>query len=157
MYPSERKAVPWHSQPISVLGHKRTLQGTRTSNTVSQILEPALDQNVFYDVAYDMIRTAIQIVLQPDTNNHILVTIKLHGLYTTKPRAILKNSHRALVARGIIDIAPEQPFYIFVSNFFDRQVHLEKRMKIAQCIASVDVIHVIVFYNEKLCPTETSR
>lgn len=115
-----------------MLPQKQTPQGMRISNTILNNPAPTVDLNVYHDPAYGVARVAQQIVLHPDTQHEVLLTKKSHGLLTIKPKTMTISRHRALTARRIDVMSPEQLFYNFVSNFSEKQICLLKRMKIAQ-------------------------
>lgn len=54
----ERKVFPWRSQPVAKLVHKRNLQDTRISNNISLNQAQVVDQNLYEDIAYAVVRVA---------------------------------------------------------------------------------------------------
>lgn len=94
-------------------------------------------------------------MLQPKTQHRIHVTVKSHGLLTIELREMPISRHHTLAARGIMYIAPEQPYYILVSNFSDRQVRLPKRMIIARCRPFPGDIQPVDFDGQKVSSIQT--
>lgn len=116
-----------------------------------------MDQRVLHDAVYGVIRAARQIVMQPNAQPHVLFLKKSHTMLTIKPRALAVTRHCTLAARGIMNVIPKQPFYILASSFFDQQVCLQRRMKIAQCAAPPDALHTVNFNGQKAPPIETPK
>lgn len=75
---------------------------------------------------------ARQVVLKPETKQHIMVAIKACGLTVVEPRTLSTSCQSTLSAREMMDISPNQPLYILVSKFSDRDIHLLEHMNISQ-------------------------
>lgn len=84
----EHRVVPWPSQSVTILAHKQTLQDTHKSNTVSYNLKHAIDYNIDNHAAYNVAGAAKQILLQRNTQHHVLVTTKSYGLLTIHSRVM---------------------------------------------------------------------
>lgn len=131
---------PWRSHPAASLAHKRTPQENRISNTVLHNSGQVVDPNVCRNTDYDDVKIAGQAVLQPSTQQIVLVTTKSHGRLNIPPNAMPISRNHTLLARRTMRTSPSQPFRILVSDFAHRQIHLPKRMVITQCKAHPDVI-----------------
>lgn len=119
-----RKAVPCHSQPISLLDRKRTLQDTRTSDTASLNPEQAVYRKKYYGFSYNGTGPVRRVVLPPNTQHLVFVATTSPGLLTNEPRAMLNSRHCTRIACRIMNTLQEKTFYNPASNFSDRQVHL---------------------------------
>lgn len=116
-----------------------------------------MDHNICLDTGHNVVRVTQQIVLKPETQQHVLVATKSLVSLTIKPKAMPINGHCLLAGRRIMGISPNKPLQILVSNFFDRQVYLLKCMIIAQCGTLPEAIHAIDLINQKVPPTENHK
>lgn len=112
-------------------------------NTVVRNPTKAVNQKVYNDATYDAARVAHQVVLQPNTQHHFLISKKLQGLFTIEQRAMSISLYCTPLARGIMVILPKQPFHIFASTFSDRRVYLLKHMIVTQCGTFLKNAHTV--------------
>lgn len=58
-----------------------------------------------------------------------MVTTNSHTLKMIEPCILSASRQCTLAARGIIDAGQNQPFYVLVSSFFDRETRLTSHVK----------------------------
>lgn len=131
IFPSERKIVPWHSHPVTILASQRPSATTATNNAISAIEDTSLDQAVTNDQVTHPILVARQMVIPANTASSVLVTTAATGLFLVQPRIMRITRQTTIAARRILDAPPNRPFFILVSNFSNRPVHLRKHMVLA--------------------------
>lgn len=90
IFPPKRKVIPWNLQPVAIVAYKLQItevnvvdSGTKEVNEAEQVLEDAVENFV--------VRVKRQVVLQPNTKHHVLVTTKSRGLLTIEPRILRSN------------------------------------------------------------------
>lgn len=130
---AESKVVPWHSAPVAILTHKRNSLNTRSANMVSHNLEQTSLHDVHHKTDYDVVKVARQVVLQSNTQHHVLATGNSHTLLTIKRRAMPIDRHGTFESHGVVDTSPEKAFSILVSTVSEPLVRQPKHMIIAQC------------------------
>lgn len=113
-----------------------------------------MNQKLAHETPYEVVRFAPQVVPQLNTQHHVLVSTKSHGFLTIWTRITPINCHHSLAARGIMNISPDQPFYVLNSNVFDGRVCLPKHTIIAQCGTHSNVSRAINFNNQNDFPIE---
>lgn len=84
-----------------------------------------------------------------------MVTNTAHGLKIIKHTNLSRSRHYTLAAGGIMNISPNRPFYIIVSNFFDREVRFPKHVKIAQTAEPPSIINAMYTEDREAFPIGT--
>lgn len=145
---AEWKIVPQNTQPVAIVGIK-------TRNTEENMVDESIPKvKVAKKVLKDgkeisVVFSAHQIVLKPNMQHGYVLATKSSGFLAIGHIVLQTRRQCALAARGRMDFFPERPLHIFVSNFFNRDVHLPENMKTTQMANPPSAVHKVdtVDYN----------
>lgn len=100
-FPSERKRVPWHSQPVAILGEKvRHMENPIIGN--SKTGQTIKTQQAVEDEENGLVRVALQIVLNPITQHPVLVTTASNAFHRIDQKQLSANCHIVAVANAVV-------------------------------------------------------
>lgn len=139
IFPPERKAVPQHSELVSIIDGAVSKPATMTitdskppyvDDNDSKSDEP-ITKNVDEQTLSVLVRVARQRRIPPNTQCSVLVVSRQDGLVILKPHPHVAKRNLLLVAMGIMDVKRHHPFHIWISNFSVKSMLVPKGVLVA--------------------------
>ena len=131
IFPQERKVVPNDSRPVAILSSFAVDPTTNMVIDEDEVLtvdENTIPNKVSRDV---LIRVAKQTTLPPMSETIVTVTTKGAGLMLLSSHPNLLKTRTAVLAQGVMDILPDIPFKILLSNWSNKPTRVPKHMIVA--------------------------
>lgn len=132
IFPTERKIVPWHSRPVSILTSSSNISSKFPrvefldhDGTQSEVKEDDEEEEFF------LCRVSRPITIPADTQAAVSVSSQGAGLMLVETHMHLAKRRCSMAARGIMEIFPGKPFFLYVANLSGKPVHLPKHMIVA--------------------------
>lgn len=132
IFPGEKRVVPWHSGPVSIL--KRQL--VKSEQPVLHLI-PSNIVSVPYRA---IIRIAKQVILQSYTRTWLNSTTPVSGLFLLVPAQLTRYYSHLQVAPEIINTSKDCTFGLLISNFISTMQLVPKRMVVTYTVAAPAVI-----------------
>lgn len=104
-----------------------------------------------------LVQIAGQIVLELFSQHPVLVTTTSNSLLLIEPKQVFALHRLIASTNGVMDVLPQRPFSIYVSNLSRRAVRLPKHMLIAQTTEIPRVIHAICSKPREVLDWEPSK
>lgn len=104
-----------------------------------------------------IIPVAREIVLKSRTQQYVIVNTKACGHQVVELHVVPTSPQNSLEDRAIMDVSPERPFYLLVSNVSDREEWLSKHMKIDETAEYPSIAHTIGTDDQKAFLMKTSE
>lgn len=126
---ADRKLVPWHSQPP-----EKTLPGTKTTNSkIVANLTDSWPSSVFIaNALFHRVVVAKVATLLPHAHTLVSGRKTVSGMKFIEPMDQSASCAPLHVARVIVDVIANKPFYMLPTNISNEPVHVPMRMNVAQ-------------------------
>lgn len=125
IFSGDRKDLPWHLDPITVLTKPATLERQSLSSTKT-FRNRTLHNNA-------VVRIVRQISMDPFTESRVMVPSSITGLSYMELVPLCNQYQHLHVAPRVAEPARSQTFYILDRNFHSKHVYLAKGMIVAHC------------------------
>lgn len=140
---SERKILPWHSQPVPIL--------SRNNNTAVRL---HLYEQHRTEMPVTAIRVAQQTMVPPRSKICIPANSSVTGMFQLEPRSLAPSSPMLHVAPGIVKPTETKVFLIFICNFSNTSHRFSKHMTLATGVApSPFIVSVHDVKNKPVTPS----
>lgn len=140
IFPPERKLVPRDSPPVHILAIDEPNMVMAVEDD-KRPCPPDAPQPELTTASDDLARTQTQCekrvrvakstTIAPWTEKPILVNCDVSGLVVITPYDKTIRSRLSMVARGVMDVRPNRPFYVLMANASSSTVQIPKNMYVA--------------------------
>lgn len=114
IFPSERSHRPWHSRAVYIL-----TQSSEASNAILSA-DPEYATGPADETTHNVV-FAKPVTLAPYSHTPYMVASKCSGLLAIEPKTIQASRSSLQVARNIIEVTPDKPFYVLLANVSETQ------------------------------------
>lgn len=141
IFPTARKIVPWHSNPVEDTLTKKEIISICTDNAVSKVNTHSQDDGSSDD--FDLCRVARQATIPAHMKAAVLVSCQGVGIMMIEAHGSVDEPRCPVTACGIMYILPGKLCPVYIENLTARNVSLLKCMIVANVsIAPTCIIHV---------------
>lgn len=80
------------------------------------------------------VRVSKSIILEPQRQTVVTVTTNIFGLMSIQPLQVLYEKHALVTMNGIVDVIPNVPFKILMTNYYNKRHLVPKNHTVAHLL-----------------------